>query len=295
MALEANPVLRSMTAFGRHTSSGELGELSWEIRSVNHRYLDISLRLPQELVGIEPAVRDCIASRLGRGKVDAVLQRKASGAADAAIVLDEAQLQRVSDAIAEVTQRVGNTATVDALRLLQWPGVIGRSEKVEQALAKAALIALEPALDDFVATREREGKQAESVIKQHAGQFARLVEAVRSRRPAVVARQREKWLQKLAGLEAEPDRHRLEQELVHAAQRLDVDEELERLDHHVAELARVLDRDEPVGRRLDFLMQEFNRETNTLASKAADAQTGSASIDMKVLVEQMREQVQNIE
>lgn len=284
-----------MTAFGRHTSSSELGELSWEIRSVNHRYLDISLRLPQELASIEASARECIAGRLRRGKVEVALQRTASSAALDAILLDEAQLQRVSGAIAEVAQRVGSATTVDALRLLQWPGVIGRAREAEQALAKAALASLEPALDDFMATREREGKQAELTIRQHAVQFAQLIEEVRIRRPAVLARQKEKWLKKLAELEVEPDRQRLEQELVHAAQRLDVDEELDRLEHHVAELARVFDRDEPVGRRLDFLMQEFNREANTLASKAADTETGSASVDMKVLIEQMREQVQNIE
>jgi len=169
------------------------------------------------------------------------------------------------------------------------------SEEAQEVIAKDALAVFDSALSDFIATREREGAQISELFSKKSKQIKDCVATVREARPAVIARQREKWLAKLAQLETEHDGSRLEQELIYAAQRLDIDEELDRLDAHCAELAKALGRSEPVGRRLDFLMQEFNREANTLASKAGDIDTTNASVDIKVLIEQIREQVQNVE
>lgn len=288
-------MLHSMTAFGRSTRTMEAGEVSCEIRSVNHRYLDIGVRLPDSLRAAETGIREELSRVLSRGKVDVFL--KTSDGQSGATVLDvnEALLRQLAQAAGGVETMTGAQCVVDSVRLLQWPGVVGVSAEQQGEMALHARQAFDDALTDFIATRRREGRMMEDMLLQRNEQLRTLLGSLRVRRPQVVQRQRDKMQARLLELSVDHDESRLEQELVHAAQRLDIDEELDRLSAHVIELEHVLKRDEPVGRRLDFLMQEFNRECNTIGSKSADSQTTAMVVDMKVLMEQMREQIQNIE
>ncbi len=288
-------MLRSMTAYGRSTLKTSHAEFVCEVRSVNHRYLDFTVRLPDELRAAESDIRSRLAECLQRGKVEAVLKYSHSGSEKNALAIDENLLKQLGDAVDKVASVTGKNAVTDAVQLLQWPGVVGISEAFKSELVEDALAVFERALHDFVATREREGDSISQLLLIKSMQLKGCVADVRNLRPKVLQRQREKWLVKLNSLKTEHDGARLEQELVYAAQKLDVDEELDRLDAHIIELGRVLERDESVGRRLDFLMQEFNREVNTLSSKSSDIATTNVSVDMKVLIEQMREQVQNVE
>lgn len=290
-------MLRSMTAFARVEQDHAFGRLAWELRSVNHRYLDVAPRLPEELRSLEPAVRERVAARLGRGKVEAVLRLQLRPEAGAGLPLDLAAAQAVIEALGKLAALLPAAAAVNPMDVLRWPGVVPEAERDFTPVAQAALALLERALEELVAARSREGARLAAVLEQRRAELAALVEAVAQRRPEVLARIRARLETRLAELAVEVDRDRLAQELVYYAQRLDVDEELDRLRSHLAELARLLalEGDEPVGRRLDFLIQELNREANTLAAKANDAQTTQAAVDMKVLIEQLREQAQNVE
>lgn len=288
-------MLRSMTAYGRHAADTEIGELTCELRSVNHRYLDISLRLPENLRGLEPLLRERATARLHRGKVEIAVRIRTGTGSAAALDLDTAALEKLGQAMIEVESVIPDLPKANALAVLQWPGIVSSSAAGQQQFNARALEAFDAALDDLIASRTREGENTSELLRSRAAEIGQRVAAVREHRPAVVARQRDRLVAKLAELDVAHDAQRLEQELVYTAQRLDIDEELDRLDHHVVELIKVLQRSEPVGRRLDFLMQEFNREANTLGSKAADLDTTGASVEIKVLIEQMREQVQNIE
>ncbi len=288
-------MLFSMTGFGRHAIASDAGELLWELRSVNHRFLEIALRLPDEYRAMESVIRQAISARLHRGKVDAVLRLGSAVSADQELELDQKVLSRLGNAFSEIEKNIANVAAVDPVKIMQWPGVIRTAHADQAALSKRISEGLTLALDDLVATRQREGDKMTHMLRSRAEQIAVHVASVKSIRPAVVTRQREKLLARLTDLEVEHDPQRLEQELVFVAQRLDIDEELDRLNVHVAELLKILERKSPVGRRLDFLLQEFNREANTLGSKAGDSDTTGATIEIKVLIEQMREQVQNIE
>ena len=285
----------SMTGFARAEADTEFGTLSWEARTVNHRHLDLSLRLPEEFRTLEQRVRERVATQIRRGKVDLGLFLRRRGAAAAPIALDTALLDQLIAAARSVASRAGAAGALNPVELLRWPGVVQEAERDLAPLHADALALLERALGDLIAGREREGAHIAALLRDKAAAIAALVTSVRARLPEVQARVRERLLARVAELGAAPDPARLEQELVIIAQRLDVAEELERLDGHVAELLAVLDRDEPVGRRLDFLLQEFNREANTLGSKAQDADTTRAAVDLKVLIEQIREQVQNLE
>ena len=285
----------SMTGFARAEADTEFGTLSWEARTVNHRHLDLSLRLPEEFRTLEQRVRERVATQIRRGKVDLGLFLRRRGAAAAPIALDTALLDQLIAAARSVASRAGAAGALNPVELLRWPGVVQEAERDLAPLHADALALLERALRDLIAGREREGAHIAALLRDKAAAIAALVTSVRARLPEVQARVRERLLARVAELGAAPDPARLEQELVIIAQRLDVAEELERLDGHVAELLAVLDRDEPVGRRLDFLLQEFNREANTLGSKAQDADTTRAAVDLKVLIEQIREQVQNLE
>ena len=288
-------MLRSMTAFGRFESESEFGVLAWELRSVNHRYLDVSIRLPDELRTIESELRKRLANAVNRGKVEASLRLQASSQDTPTLHVNDALLKTVASAANAAANLAEGSTAIDPLRLLQWPGVLTQKEGSVEALAAAALQAFDSALSDFVATREREGELTSSLLTERLEKITEQVVHVRQLRPAVVARQKERLQAKLAELDTEHDAGRVEQELVYLAQRLDIDEELDRLENHIVEMGKVLKRQEPVGRRLDFLMQEFNREANTLGSKANDSDTTGASVEIKVLIEQMREQIQNIE
>lgn len=288
-------MLRSMTAYGRSRLSTASGEFVCELRSVNHRYLDVSIRLPESLRSLEPAMRESLSKALQRGKVDVSLKHSCSSETNHAFAVNESLLTQLLTATEKVKSLSGSCEAIDPMRLLEWPGVLMTSTDSQTLLVKDALGVFEMALVDFVEARGREGVQVTSLLTEKVSQLRVMISAIRSLRPAVIERQKEKWLAKLSLLDQEHDTSRLEQELVYAAQRLDIDEELDRLESHCCELSKALSRSDSVGRRLDFLMQEFNREANTLAAKSGDVITTNAAVDMKVLIEQMREQVQNVE
>lgn len=288
-------MIRSMTAFARAERQGEWGTLVWELRSVNHRYLEIGLRMPEELRAAETRFRERIQARLGRGKVDCGLRYRPAENVGERIEYDEAYAKAVIDTCERVEKIITNPARLSVIDVLRWPGVMREPEQDFEPVREAAASLLDEALDELVQTREREGARLEEIIAQRLDGVAGLVQQVRARRPEVLEGIREKMRSRLQALDVEADPGRLEQELALVAQRLDVDEELDRLQTHVDESRAVLGRDEPVGRRLDFLMQEFNREANTLSSKSNDSETTQAAVELKVLIEQMREQVQNIE
>jgi uncharacterized protein (TIGR00255 family) len=288
-------MIRSMTAFARISVESAEAEMTWELRSVNHRYLEAFVRLPDELRAMEPLVRERVNARLGRGKLECVLRCRWVAQAASALELDQDRLKAVLDACRRVEKRSAEATSPGVIDLLRWPGVVRDPEPDTVPIQPQALELLDKALDELVATREREGEKTKQLLSARLEGVEQQVEKARQRLPEVQARIREKLETRLAELETRVDTDRLEQELVFLVQKMDVDEELDRLETHVTEVRRVLDRDEPVGRRLDFLMQEFNREANTLGSKSADSETTAVSVELKVLIEQMREQVQNVE
>ncbi len=285
--------IRSMTAFASAERPTEAGRLSCELRAVNHRFLEIGFRLPEELRALEPQLRERIAARIARGKVDVVM-RLSGGQGGDALQLNTAYLERLS-AIAQDLDAALPALRVDLATLLQMPGVLQARDIDADAFQKDALQVMEAALDDFVAAREREGAKLAEAIGERVDGIATIADEVRTLVPAIRAGQRAKLEARMQEVAGQLDAGRLEQELVIWLQKLDVDEELDRLASHVAEARRVLKQREPVGRRLDFLLQEFNREANTLGSKSVDARTSNAAVELKVLIDQIREQVQNIE
>ena len=288
-------MLKSMTAFSRQEAVSSFGTTVWEIRSVNHRYLDLSIRLPEDLRSIESQVREQLNARLSRGKVEASLRFKPAADMGGEIVVNEALARQITDAAGEVQGLLGDSQPLSAMEVLRWPGVVSQAETDLGPLQKEVLSLLSVTIDDYLATRGREGEKTAGMLRERCDGIEQIVAKVKDLRPQALERQRAKLISRIEDLKTEHDNNRLEQELVYVAQRLDVDEELDRLTAHISELRDILERDEPVGRRLDFLVQEFNREANTLGSKSADAGTTSLSVDLKVLIEQMREQIQNIE
>jgi uncharacterized protein (TIGR00255 family) len=287
-------MIRSMTAFAAGERSTEWGVLSGELRAVNHRFLELALRLPDELRAFESALRERVASRVSRGKLDLVLRLRTTLAGDA-LQVDEVLVERLG-ALAQRLDAGFPNLQVQFTELLQFPGVLQSRGLDGDALQREALAVLDVVLDDFIAAREREGGKLAQVIGERAEAIARIAAEVRTLVPQIRAGQRAKLEARLADLSQPADPGRLEQELVIWLQKLDVDEELDRLDSHLVELRRILKGGrEPVGRRLDFLLQEFNREANTLGSKSVDARTSNAAVELKVLIDQIREQIQNIE
>lgn len=287
-------MLRSMTAFASAERTVEGGALRWELKSVNHRYLAANPRLPEPLRSLESRVRERVDAALGRGKLDAVLNYWPDRAGRVAIDWSYAdELMAACDELA--ARRGGGEAAVSPLELLRMPGVMTESLPDTEALTDAALALLDEALAELVSAREREGERLAAMLRERVARVAELTEAVAQRHGEVVAAIRERLRARLDALDVEADPGRLEQELAIVAQRLDVDEELSRLRSHCEEVTASLEADGPVGRRLDFLMQELTREANTLSSKSADAETTRCAVDMKVCIEQMREQIQNIE
>ena len=287
-------MLRSMTAFASAESDIAQGSLSIEIRSVNHRYLELGLRLPEELRSLEPQVRERVAARLSRGKVDLGMRYKTAVAEASAIALDDALIARLAETAQTLAARFPQL-NVDFVSLLGWPGVILEREADQESLRSSALAVLDEALGQMVAAREREGERLGGFLRERLDAIEAIVADVRSHLPEVRAALRTRFDARIADLKQPMEPGRMEQEIVLQLQRIDVDEELDRLTAHIAEARRTLGLKEAVGRRLDFLMQEFNREANTLGSKAADPRTTNAAVELKVLIEQMREQVQNLE
>jgi uncharacterized protein (TIGR00255 family) len=289
-------MIRSMTAFARREVELAAGNVSCELRSVNHRYLEIGLRLPDELRVLETALRERIHARLGRGKVDCICRFKPVISGDIAFDVDPGNLDRLLDACRFVSARLPEpAAALDTLDLLRWPGVLREQVVDNSPLITGTLALLDEALDDLVRSREREGEQLRNLLLARCEAMLVQVDRVRMLLPEIRSGLRRKLEQRLAELEVPVEPGRLEQELVLQVHKIDVDEELDRLESHIGEVRRVLGSDEPVGRRLDFLMQELNREANTLGSKSVVVATTSVSVELKVLIEQMREQVQNVE
>jgi uncharacterized protein (TIGR00255 family) len=288
-------MIRSMTAFARREAELAAGSVSWELRSVNHRYLEIGLRLPDELRALEAAVRERVNARLGRGKVDCICRYRPVISGEIAFDIDTGNLERLLDACRVVSGRLHETAAPNPLELLRWPGVVREQVMDTTPLVNGALALLEETLDELIACREREGAQIRNLLLARCEAMNVQVDHVRTLVPEIRAGLRRRLEQRLAEIEAPVDPGRLEQELVLQVQKTDVDEEMDRLESHIGEVRRVLESDEPVGRRLDFLMQELNREANTLGSKSIAVATTNVSVELKVLIEQMREQVQNVE
>jgi len=286
--------IRSMTAYASGERSTPWGTLGCELRAVNHRFLELGARLPEDLRALEPALRERIAARVSRGKVDVALRLRPPEGAAAGLQVDEALVGRLGELAGRLRThfpdlRVGFTD------LLQYPGVL-QAEALDQAeLHAQALSLLDAVIADFLAAREREGGKLVAAILERVDGIERIAGEVRTLVPVIREGQRAKLEARLADLAQAADPARVEQELVLSLQKLDVDEELDRLSSHVDEIRRVFRQKEPVGRRLDFLLQEFNREANTLGSKSVDARTSNAAVELKVLIDQIREQVQNIE
>ena len=288
-------MIRSMTGFARRERQGPWGTLSCELRTVNHRYLEVSLRLPDELKALDNEIRQVIGAALRRGKVDANIYLKSAAGNQRALELDLNLLDEVIGRVEEVRGRVQGSAPVSPLDLLRWPGVVREAEMDAAPIIAAALELAREALSELNETRQREGQRIRELLLARCSAMRAQTQTVKVRLPEVSQRLRERIKDRIAQLGIAPDTERLEQELVMYAHKMDVDEELDRLAGHLDEVQAALSSSEPAGRRLDFLMQELNREANTLSSKSQDSETTKAAVDMKVTIEQMREQIQNVE
>ena len=286
-------MIRSMTAFASGERVTEWGTLGCELRSVNHRFLEVGVRLHDDLRALEPVLRERIAARISRGKLDLTLRLRSPEGASG-LHADPGRLRELSDLAIDLSARFPGLHT-EFTQLLQFPGVLQAPATDAAGLQAQALALLDEVLDEFVAAREREGAKLAAAIPERIDGIAAIAAEVRAIMPAIRVGQRNKLEARLADLAQPADPGRLEQELVIWLQKLDVDEELDRLDSHVTEARRVLQLREAVGRRLDFLLQEFNREANTLGSKSVDARSSASAVELKVLIDQVREQVQNIE
>jgi uncharacterized protein (TIGR00255 family) len=287
-------MIRSMTGFARRERQYPFGLIAWELKTVNHRFLEIACRLPEDFRAAESEFRQTIAGAVRRGKVDGSLHFRPATAATT--------LEVDADLLASLTQRAqqaalqaGPAARIDVTDLLRWPGVVREPPKDSAPLVAAAHALLGEALAELTRFRDSEGGRLQEALELRCAGLADFASQVTARLPEVRARMRARLLERIAQLSSDVDHERLEQELAMLAQRLDVDEELDRLRGHVTEVRKTFGGQEPAGRRLDFLMQELNREANTLSSKSQDIETTRAAVDMKVLIEQMREQVQNVE
>ena len=286
---------KSMTAFARIQQSLDEGELIWEIRSVNHRFLEVHFKMPEEFRSSETRFREILQHRLKRGKIECFLRFNVNVQQSADITINPQQAKSLVSACQEINNLLHQPSEVDPMEVLQWPGVVQESKLDMKPVLVASEVALNKALDDLIANREREGQRMRDLILQRCEAIQKIVNKTRKKMPEIQQRYQKKLHERLDAIKIDVNHDRLEQELVHLAQRMDVDEEIDRLDSHLKEMNDVLNRDEAVGRRLDFLMQELNREANTLGSKSADISSTNASVELKVLIEQIREQIQNIE
>lgn len=285
----------SMTAFSRCELNSEQGNLSWEMRSVNHRYLEISLRLPESLRELEGPLRERLRKTLARGKVECTLRFHPVADDSRGLTLNQPLIAQLIDATRQLSNQLDNPGPVNPLEVLAWPGVMESAEHDQPALLKQARDLFDQALAELRAQRAREGAELKSMLEARLTAIIDRVAVLREMMPEMLAAHRQKLVDRFAEASLDLDNTRVEQELVLLAQKIDVAEELDRLDTHVNETRRVLSGNAAMGRRLDFLMQEFNREANTLGSKAIDSRSTQAAVDLKVYIEQMRKQVQNIE
>ncbi|MDH5408408.1 MAG: YicC family protein [Gammaproteobacteria bacterium] len=288
-------MIRSMTAFSRQESSGDWGELTLELRSVNHRYLDISLRLPEELRQLEPGLREQISQKLARGKLECNVRFNKANMAQNEFTINKELAGHLAKASREVDALLYSPSPINSLDVLHWPGVLEYARQDMTPVHNALITTLDVALDDLIANREREGDKLKQLIEQRSDAIRAEIAQVQKILPDITSKWREKLTTRLQELKVEVDETRLAQEMAMMAQKMDVEEELDRILTHLDEIKAVLASDEPVGRRLDFLMQELHREANTLGSKSIDKASTKSSVELKVLIEQAREQVQNIE
>ena len=287
---------RSMTGFAGAEAQYNFGRLAWELRSVNHRYLEVGMRMPEDFRPLEGQVRKLLGETLSRGKVDLYLRFTPEDSDKAGrLVLNEPMALQILSLHEKLGDIAGQEAQPGLMSVLRWPGVLQEESVDPEPMHKAALELLGEAITNLHETRGREGEQLEQAIRERLDGIEHWVGEIRGWLPEIREALRQKMIDRIEGLKQPLEPGRLEQEVAFLAQKMDVDEELDRLDAHVTETRRVLELDEPVGRRLDFLMQEFNRESNTLSSKSVDQRTTQAAVELKVLVEQMREQSLNIE
>jgi len=288
-------MLNSMTGFARKVAETPFGTLTCELRAVNHRFLDVQFRLPDELRPKEVELRSLIGEALNRGKVECSIHLRRSSAESAKLMLNQDLVRQIVARVEEITALLPNTQSLDPVDVLRWPGVVAEPEVDTEPLLNEATQLLEATLESLAGMRSSEGERIAAMIESRLGEALEIAYKVRQRMPEVLAAVRAKQQERIDKLDVVADPARLETELALIAQKLDVDEEIDRLESHVSEVRNALSSAEPVGRRLDFLMQELNREANTLGSKSADTETTRAAVDLKVLIEQMREQIQNVE
>ena len=288
-------MIHSMTAFARESAATDQGVLTVELRSVNHRYLDCTFKLPEALRPSEQRLRELIGAAMARGKLDCMVRLQGQAEQLGGLNINTGQLDKLLAATALISERMPDVQPPNALQILQFPGVCGADEHSEEHLQKEAEALFRTTIDNLLANRLREGEKLAGLLLDRLQQVAAAVAATRKLLPALMQHQRDRVTARIDELDIEVDRNRLEQELVHLAQKADVDEELDRLEAHIGEVRHTLEKGGPCGRRLDFLMQELNREANTLSSKSIASSTTQNAVELKVLIEQMREQIQNIE
>jgi uncharacterized protein (TIGR00255 family) len=288
-------MILSMTAFARESTETNQGVLTVELRSVNHRYLDSNYKLPDVLKAVEPKFREQISAKLARGKLDILMRLQGRAERDTSLEINQQRLAQLVAAEASVAAAFDNALPVNTLEVLNFPGICKSDSSSDDALHESAVTLLGKALHTLLENRQREGAKLADMIHNRLTQVQESVTETRQHLPELMQQQRDRIVARISDLDIEVDHNRLEQELVHLAQKADVDEELDRLEAHIGEVARTLKKGGPCGRRLDFLMQELNREANTLSSKSFSSSTTQSAVELKVLIEQMREQIQNIE
>ncbi|CAL7959482.1 UPF0701 family protein YicC [Gammaproteobacteria bacterium] len=287
-------MIQSMTTFARFSDQGTWGMATWEIRVVNHRYFDCSIKMPEILRSLETNIRLRLQQQLHRGRIECALKFQPGEQSGLNLMLNISLVKKLADAIGEVKNYVSTKPVVDPMKILAWPQVLQVVEEDVEAVHKIILQLFEKTLADLIAARVREGAALAEIMQSKLQEVLAIASKVKTKVPLVLANQRAKIMQRLDAIKSELDLTRLEQEMVYIAQRMDVAEELDRLETHSKEIGRILTAGGNVGKRLDFLMQELNREANTLASKSVDVEVTQAAVELKVLIEQMREQVQNI-
>lgn len=288
-------MIQSMTAFARAQGQGKWGSAVCEIRSINHRYLELGVRMPDTLHGLEAQMRERIRHYIRRGKIECYLRYQPGDVAGAEITINTHLAQEICKATDVVAKMLTSAAPVNTVEVLQWPGILQIAELDLEAISDAVMELLEKALQELVDARLREGAELKQLFLQRLENMKTELAKVRHRLPEIYNQQRTRLIARFKDAKLELDSGRFEQELVLFAQKIDVAEEIERLDAHISEVRRILKQGGVCGRRLDFLMQELNREANTLGAKSVDVDTTRASVELKVLIEQIREQVQNVE
>lgn len=287
-------MIYSMTAFARLEVKKDWGDAVWEIRSVNQRYLENFFRLPEQFRGLENTLREKLRQSLTRGKIECSLRIETKKQTNAELNLNKELANQVIQSLQWIKTQAGE-GEINLADVLRYPGVVEAQEQDLDVISQDLLTAFDDLLTDFIAMRGREGEKLNDIIQQRLDAIAVEADKVRSQMPAVLQWQRERLLQRFEDAQVNLDPQRVEQEMILLAQRVDVAEELDRLQMHVKETTNILKRGGAVGRKLDFMMQELNRESNTLASKSINADITASAVELKVLIEQMREQIQNLE